>query len=166
MGRISLSPGGSGANKAQYYLADDGVTLVPIEGVGGAAKVSESDKPADRKFEGYFFGTDDTEATVVVNVLTDGTWLDMSDISPSARSITIINGNANPSYTYNVLFGRKINDPEARIVKTESLVTEQYKDVAIPSGYDKFVMVQVHADAGQAGTQLEFKVPISGRGAA
>ena len=125
-----------------------------------------SDFPENTLYRGYFFGTDDTEATVVVNTLTDGTWLDMSKISPSARSIAIINGNASPSYTYNVLFGRKLADTEAYIVKTESTVTDQYKFVDIPSGFDGFVMLQLHADAGQSGTQLDFKAILNGRGAA
>ncbi|MCK4706796.1 MAG: hypothetical protein KAT90_15070 [Gammaproteobacteria bacterium] len=37
--RRAFAAGGSGVNKPQYYLDDDGVTLAPIEGVGGATKV-------------------------------------------------------------------------------------------------------------------------------
>ncbi|GMQ79543.1 MAG: hypothetical protein BMS9Abin02_2141 [Anaerolineae bacterium] len=148
----------------RHVTSPDGTTL------NGGLKVANVYHPARDIFQSWFFGSDGAlDTTFAANTLKSSIWLDQSLINVDARSIIIINGNASPSFTYAVNFSRNgigSTTDDQYEKKTAATVTSQITVVPLVAadGYDQYVGLDITADAGQSGTQLQFKAYLIGRG--
>ena len=137
----------------------------------GGLPVRDVLPPARDYFLTWLFGSDAALETLTVNVDNDGTiTADMTLINPNARQLVIINGNATPDYSYSLLFSRNglwSTTDDLYIGVTATLgAKSQVQPVLLPAsvGYDRFCRLRIKPTGGQAGTQLQFKAYLVGRG--
>lgn len=171
---MTFKDSGSHQNSA-VNVTNFALHTVPVDSTGaligvnnGGIKVYSVSDPSRDVFNSWFFGSDTATEALTANTLANGLWLDQSLLHPSARSIVIINGNAAPDYAYTIEYSRNALGVAGSDTYTVTSVAAgakaQIVQVAFPAGYDKFVRLTITPTTGQAGTQLNFKAYLAGRG--
>ena len=163
---------GSDENGKRVDIGVTGDALhTAISGAGvqeGGQKVFEVNHPSTRNQQSWFFGSEDTLETLTVAVPTKGLWQDQSVLNPDCRSVVIINGNASPAFAYTVSFSRSgegvTTDDEYPVISSTSTSTITRVNVPATEGFDLYMTLTITPDVGQAGTELEFKSYLIGRG--
>lgn len=132
----------------------------------GGVKVSNEYEPARDLFLNWLFGSDGALQTLTVNTANNSLIQEVSLINPDARSIVIINGNASPDYAYDLQFSRDGVNNFYTVKTVAAGAKAQIVQEPFPAslGYDLFCRLVITPTVGQAGTQLQFKSYLVGRG--
>lgn len=136
----------------------------------GGLKVANVYEPARDVFITWLFGSDGATSALTAAAEGLSVFADQSLINVNQRQIVIVNGNAAPTYAYNIYFSRNglgvATDDKYAAITSGSAARAQILQIPIPAanGYDEYLQLGITPAGGQAGTQLNFKAYLIGRG--